>query len=84
MFVIDACGPVYARRYFLTDGDGNHWSEKGWTPNLRKATLFANANDAGQKMHELMQTLPGQLHRFIRPLKNGENGRVCLAQLAVA
>jgi hypothetical protein len=65
--MIDACGPAYARRFFLTDGGEHRWHEtEGWNP--KEATLFATADAAGRKMHELMQALPGQLYRFMAPL----------------
>ena len=68
--LIDACGPEFARRYFLTDGENNFWNEKGqcWTQDFKKAGLWSDVNEVGQKMHDLMLALPGQLLRFVAPI----------------
>ena len=68
--LIDACGPEFARRYFLTDGENNYWNEKGqtWTEDFKEAGLWSDVNEVGQKMHDLMLALPGQLLRFVAPI----------------
>jgi hypothetical protein len=68
--LIDACGPEFARRYFLTDGENSFWNEKGqcWTQDFKKAGLWSDVNEVGQKMHDLMLALPGQLLRFVAPI----------------
>jgi hypothetical protein len=69
--LIDACGPEFALRYFLTDGESNFWNEKNqcWTKDFNEAGLWADVNEIGQKMHDLMMTqIPGELHQFTAPI----------------
>ncbi len=68
--MIDACGPEFARRYFLTDGANNFWNEKGqcWTKDFKEAGLWSDGDEVGRKMHDLMMALPGQLLRFVAPI----------------
>jgi len=68
--LIDACGPEFARRYFLTDGENNYWNEKGqtWTEDFKEAGLWSDGDEVGRKMHDLMLALPGQLLRFVAPI----------------
>jgi hypothetical protein len=68
--LIDACGPEFARRYFLTDDENNYWNEKGqtWTKDFKEAGLWSDVNEVGKKMHDLMLALPGQLLRFVAPI----------------
>ena len=41
--IIDTCGPEFARRYFIKDGQNNFWNEisQTWTDKLQEATLWA-------------------------------------------
>ena len=69
--IVDACGPEYARRFFLKDGEGNFWNEQGqtWTGNFVEAGLWADGNEIAEKMHELMMSqIPGELHTFVAPV----------------
>lgn len=59
--------PGSARRFVITDTEGNYWCGKDtqWTRDRRKAGLFADHLEAGRKFHELMLTeVPGQLTTF--------------------
>ena len=70
MLIIDACGPAFARRFFLKDGKGNFWNENGqcWTHTFQDAARFSNQDDIGERMHELMLQIPGKLQTFVAPI----------------
>ena len=68
---VEACGPYYAYRFFLTDGENNYWNEFGqtWTENFEEATLFADCDEAEELMHDLIfRQIPGELHSFTAPV----------------
>ena len=65
------CGPIYAYRFFLADGENNYWNEFGqtWTENFKEATLFDDCDEAEEVMHDLLlRQIPGQLHSFTAPV----------------
>ena len=69
MFLIDACGPHFAKRYFVKDCNGRVWSKGGWSANRHDAELFATPEAAGERLHDLMvEQVPGELHRFLAPI----------------
>jgi hypothetical protein len=82
--IIDTCGPDCACRYFLKDGEGNFWNEKGqtWTNDFQDAGLWADNDEIASKMHELMLAqVPGELHQFVAPLLVEVKGAVDLVAL---
>ncbi len=61
-----------APRMCIMDDNNNYWSEMDhcWTADPKKAALYLDACDAGQKLRELMMSeVPGKLYSFIVPLK---------------
>lgn len=71
MFVIDVCGPEYAKRYFLKDCAGRFWSDmlQDWTTNFNEAGLYADGGEVCERMHDLMLSLvPGEVRTFVAPV----------------
>ena len=69
--IIDACGPEFARRFFLKDGEGNFWNERDqtWTGDFSEAGLWADLQEVHDKMHDLMLAqMPGELQLFTAPV----------------
>jgi hypothetical protein len=69
--IIDACGPEWARRFFIRDGENYFWNDIGqtWTCNPRDATLWADHDEIGVKQHELMLSqIPGEAQTFAAPI----------------
>ena len=65
----EGCGPSFARRFFLSDDDGNFWNGHTWTSNFQDAELWADADEAAWKMHDLMKAqVPGALYQFVAPV----------------
>ena len=67
--IIDACGPEYARRFFLRDGN-NFWNDIAgtWSADKKDATLFADAGEISNKQRELMLQSPGDVQNFVAPI----------------
>jgi hypothetical protein len=69
--IIDTCGPDFARRFFLRDGQNNFWNEmcQAWTSRHRDATLWADGDEISAKMRELMDSqIPGEIQSFAAPV----------------
>ena len=69
--IIDGCGPQYALRLFIKDGEGNYWNDKdgAWTSNFKDASLWVSASEIGEKQKELMLSqIPGEVQSFAVPL----------------
>lgn len=69
--IIDACGPEWARRYYLRDGEYNFWNDIAgtWSTNPREATLFVNAGEISQRQRDLMLSqIPGEVQNFVAPI----------------
>ena len=69
--IIDTCGPDFAKRYFLRDGQNNFWNEMGqaWTSNFQDATLWADCGEISQKQRDLMLSQnPGGVQNFVAPM----------------
>lgn len=82
--IVDSCGPEYARRFFLRDGN-NYWNDIAatWSTNPKDATLFADASKISDKQRELMLQIPGEVQNFVAPLfvEVKDSERVDLASL---
>ena len=81
--IIDACGPKYSRRFFISDGN-NFWNDVlgDWTTDFKKATLWADNGEASKRQRDLMLTqIPGELQTFVAPLLVEVKGEVDLEGL---
>ncbi len=69
--IIDACGPEWAKRYFICDGEHNFWNDTHavWVQKLKDATLWSDIGEASKKQRELMMSqIPGELQTFAAPI----------------
>ncbi len=66
--ILDSCGPPFALRFFLKDGEGNFWNGQTWTRNFKEARLWFDPDEATWQMHDLLLALPGELQQFMVPL----------------
>ena len=68
---VQVCGPDYAPRFCLEDGQSKYWNDdkQTWVYDRRERTLWAHEDKIMRKQGELMLTeVSGTLQTFVVPL----------------